>query len=229
MPKMRPSPKDISLKPWHLPGFTVVELLVVVAIIGSLIGIAIPLAAQARASANEMICKSNLRQLYAAVLEYSQDNRGLIPPAYVAPVTWSSALLDGKYLLGTEIAPGDIRNEALGCPQQRLVVGDRLMRTYSFNAHIGTGDRKFTTLVSPSRTLLIADGNYVAGRTPPYNISLVAGSILPTAAHPNEKGTINCLFGDGHVESRSNEDTDEGVPRGVGAPGSSRYLFWTGR
>jgi len=62
-------------------GFTLVELLVVVAIIALLAGILFPVFAQAREKARQTYCLSNLRQMSTAMLFYTEDHDGFYPPA----------------------------------------------------------------------------------------------------------------------------------------------------
>ncbi len=61
-------------------GFTLVELLIVIAIIAVLIGILLPVLASARRAALDAHCKSNMRQICAAMLNYAAENRGRFPP-----------------------------------------------------------------------------------------------------------------------------------------------------
>ncbi|HEY5505080.1 MAG TPA: type II secretion system protein, partial [Sedimentisphaerales bacterium] len=56
-------------------GFTLVELLVVISVIGLLMGILIPAMGKARAAANRTYCMSNLRQIGVAFRAYLDDNR----------------------------------------------------------------------------------------------------------------------------------------------------------
>src|SRR5438445_6469038 len=62
-------------------GFTLVELLVVIALIAILIAILLPVLARARESANRTVCLNNLRQLIFAWNYYADDNREFLPLA----------------------------------------------------------------------------------------------------------------------------------------------------
>lgn len=67
-----------------LPGrrsmaFTLVELLVVVGIISVLMAILLPVLTKARKKALEVRCQGNLRQIYAGLILYANDNRDRFP------------------------------------------------------------------------------------------------------------------------------------------------------
>jgi len=60
-------------------GFTLIELLVVIAIIGLLLAIITPALSKAKMYAEEVICKSNLKQYANATEIYSMDNKERFP------------------------------------------------------------------------------------------------------------------------------------------------------
>ena len=61
-------------------GFTLIEVLVVVAIIALLVAILLPSLAKAREQARRTVCQSNLGQLQRGVVFYLSDYKGIFPP-----------------------------------------------------------------------------------------------------------------------------------------------------
>jgi len=61
--------------------FTLIELMVVIAVIALLMGILMPTLTAARAQGKEAVCKSNIRQLFLANIGYATENNGSYVPA----------------------------------------------------------------------------------------------------------------------------------------------------
>jgi prepilin-type N-terminal cleavage/methylation domain-containing protein/prepilin-type processing-associated H-X9-DG protein len=67
---------DRNQRHWRKPAFTLVELLVVLAILTVLLALLMPTISRARRQARSVICLSNLRQLGVAFQVYVNNNKG---------------------------------------------------------------------------------------------------------------------------------------------------------
>ena len=75
-------------------GFTLVELLVVIAIIAMLVVLLLPAINAAREAARKATCKSNLRQIGVALNGYHAA-RQKFPPFFESRGGWHSRIADG--------------------------------------------------------------------------------------------------------------------------------------
>ena len=80
--------ENAPLKTTH--GFTLVELLVVITIIGILISLLLPAVQAAREAARRLQCSNNLKQLGLALLNY-ESQWGIFPPSSCSPSNMSPA------------------------------------------------------------------------------------------------------------------------------------------
>jgi prepilin-type N-terminal cleavage/methylation domain-containing protein len=63
-------------------GFTLIELMIVVLIIGILVAIAVPVFMSSRKNAEKGSCQANQRTVDSAVMQYSVANDGLYPNSF---------------------------------------------------------------------------------------------------------------------------------------------------
>ena len=78
-------------------GFTLVEIMIVVLIIGILLAIAIPNFVRARNTSRGKACQANLKQIDSATEQYLMDNRTTTYPALTA--------LTPNYIKTTPVCP----------------------------------------------------------------------------------------------------------------------------
>jgi prepilin-type processing-associated H-X9-DG protein/prepilin-type N-terminal cleavage/methylation domain-containing protein len=178
-------PCEFSPRPLRLRGesraFTLVELLVVLAVMGVLAGLLLPVLAGAREKGRQSACASNLRQLALADGLYAEDNDG-----YFAPAAQGFFTRDDRRWFGVRGADGRFEphdgplvpylrdgGALRRCPSFRTAVGfDQGTGGYVYN-YLAVGSRVWrlgyvaeafdqsmseAELARPAETAMFADG-----------------------------------------------------------------------
>lgn len=75
-------------------GFTLAELLVVIGVIAVLISILLPVFHRVREQANRVVCASNEKQIYYALIMYAADYKGVMPvPGWYGGPLWPNLMI----------------------------------------------------------------------------------------------------------------------------------------
>ncbi|MDF3128456.1 type II secretion system protein [Kiritimatiellaeota bacterium B1221] len=196
-------------------GFTLIEMLVVIAILALLISLVVPAVSKSLKRGQELGCLSNLRQLGQALVMYASDHKSQLPKYQDANGYWDEKV--EKYL-GDEAG-------VFVCPMDPYLSSDdsatRRPRTYACN-----GGQRYTSGQYPfgsfdggpalyleelkSRTqhiILLGErpGSSVSDRGYLGDGSYTTMDQIPGRVHRNERGG-NYLYADLRVQYLSVED-----------------------
>lgn len=212
-------------------GFTLVEVLVVIAIISLLLAILLPVLFHAGGSARSMQCSANLRQLYVMAEAYSMRSNGRYPVAvrYERPAgVFTTIAWDWQHVAGADATLGPLwRNivepgEVQQCPEcfDASTFGNDPHTGYNYNTSFIGGEATFPNLgwatVRPGlpraqwrrteTTAVFGDGGWSGGankfmRAP---LNTVEGNLFTVYAGGQafrHDGATNICYLDGHTGS----------------------------
>ena len=165
-------PKPRLPAPARTGGFTLPDLLVVVAVLSVLAAIVVPLLARHRAQSRLAQCIGNLQQVNRAVLLYANDEQGRLPSLKnsPAPGAWWFYKEQVKGYLGLS-GPSSPQDKVFGCPDDRGY-GDgaersqpfRLSKKHLYTSYVFNGvdlpgmpnlaGREVASIKNPATTLL---------------------------------------------------------------------------
>ncbi len=212
--------------------FTLIEILIVIFIIFIIMGLMFPVLSMIRAKSKQVVCMSNMRQMFQCFVQYAIENDGYLPLEDNSATSDSGAPCSGevwfkavdRYII-TDKLPGNqteiSTKEKLILIKQDPVINKVVQdkkdntRTIKMNSQLTQGSmcsRMIDSIRFPSKTVLLFDGRI--NNTPvARNYDGSYGSI----AQRHSRGA-NILFIDGHVGRVQNGDSDgtanEGWPNG---------------
>jgi len=212
-------------------GFTLVEVLVVVVIVGILSALILPSGMRMVEGGKRAKCVSNLRQIGIGLSGYAAD-QGALPPGYY----WDSYIL--PYLDSTNTAKAA---RVLVCPTDPRPLSDKprsytaviydengspAYNTGAFLPNTTGGSLRLTSLEKPGSTIIVFEH---FSKKPPFDSNVqfypsfsimnatmgksqgFHGKMPPPSAAENPygygSGVDNFLFADGHVESLTGFET----------------------
>ncbi len=196
--------------------FTLVELLVVVAVIGLLISIVVPSMSKARGSAKRAVCASNLRQVGIALRAYLGSNNDRMPYASYMPSISPFPLEDPNATYIAEVLKHDTseQDKVFKCPND-VTPNDRpepnINKTY-FESERSSYEYRGALPWGP-------DGSRrLAGRTVEEYVQAQRAEHADHPEHPITPVSSVWIFRDFTNFHAS-----------AGTPGARRYLYIDGR
>ncbi len=220
--------------------FTLIEVLIVLFIILSIMGLMFPLLSMIRDKSGQVECMSNMGQLYKCFLQYTIENDGCLPLEDNSGTSDNGAPCSGevwfkavdRYII-TDILPSNqteisIKEKLVRIKQDpvfKTISQDKKdnTRTIKMNTQISQGSmcgRMIDSISLPSRTVLLFDGR--------INNTTVASKYdgsFGSVAQRHSRGA-NILFVDGHVERIQNGESDGTTNDGWPDGHADKGIIW---
>ncbi len=199
-------------------GFTLVEILVVLGIIGVLAAVLLTVFVRVRERGRSSVCQSNLHQIYLAMQQYVQDNDGSYPHHLDPTGGWPNKLM--PYLKSAEV----FRCPTASKPFQANLTDPWVARTYGYGSrrlqHFALTKNDFEGLHESTPNLSDFTSTIflnVCAQPSQYeddfiteNIPTSCGRVIELGSNlRHHSGGTNWSFLDGHVKWLTPEQTAE--------------------
>jgi len=211
-------------RPAH--GVTILELLVVLVVVGTLFAMLFFGVNKASRGARSAKCVSNLRQIHAALMQYTLDHQGRLIPADGSGIrwyqqVWSTNTLDSP--LAAYVGGGESLGKIAVCPENAtplagvmvdgVHVKNKTGYPYVVNYAILIDSQRFLDgesvlfrqVARPSLTPLITDSNFGTAWGGPGWEGARAHTNQVRIGEPHFNKT-NVLWCDGHVSSSTRDE-----------------------
>ena len=209
--------------------FTLIELLIVIAIIAILAAMLLPALNKAREKSKSIACISNFKQIGLGLMNYIDDNNGMVPGSgqYDRTGTFARWTIIPAYYnkLQSDLTMAAWNSQVGGSPKKYRIMrcpGDNTLFNGTTACNIGLNSnkadydpavgngidkRKLNRFRFPSEMMMAGDSisNSYGGEGTSYRISTVqlnpATDGYKTVRHPNLMASF--VYIDGHADSRS--------------------------
>ncbi|MBC8041799.1 MAG: type II secretion system protein [Opitutaceae bacterium] len=195
--------------------FTLIELLTVIAIMGILAAIFIPVTGKVRSKAQAAQCTSNLRQVYLGVTLYANEQKGRLPggindrPNSTVPGKEIFRRIVPQYLASNRVDTYDVsrdKNFVLQCPGATFPGSHVDEGSYGANYNLRVAATGGTAVLnhlrqihSPAHTLLAGDRAVINSEW----LTEVGAWAVPEFRHGD---TLKSVFFDGSVQTLRSAD-----------------------